>query len=221
MEPSTVNPTESSALNVMDALRESTKDMHNDTEGHEFQRSLGSGRLDRARYITYLEQLYLMHKHLAELLGRCAKSSPAIDGVVQDYHHDHGAVLGDLKYFGVEGSQAKPLAATEKICARMDQYEKSEPINLLGHLYVLEGSTNGAKFMAKNIIAGMGLPQDQGASYFDRYGENQRQRWTAFKERMNANGFDRKQIDHIVEAGKEMFIAFSEIGDQLSIKASQ
>jgi heme oxygenase len=215
-----VNLAESSALNVMDALRESTKEMHNDTEGHEFQRSLGSGRLDKTRYVTYLEQLYLMHKHLAEKLGQCAKKSPQIDAVVQDYHHDHSAVLSDLKYFGTEGGQAKPLAATKKIAARMDEYAVSQPLKLLGLLYVLEGSTNGAKFMAKNIITGMGLPQDQGASYFDRYGDKQRQRWTSFKERMNANGFNQEQIAEIVEAGKEMFIVFFEIGDELSVQSS-
>jgi len=217
LEPSTVDLAENSALNVMDALRESTKDMHNDTEGHEFQRSLGSGKLDKGRYVTYLGQLYLMHKHLAELLGQSAKQSAQIDAVVQDYHHDHGAVLGDLKYFGVEGSQATALAATQKVCAKMDQVAKSNPLSLLGYLYVLEGSTNGAKFMAKNIITGMGLPQDQGASYFDRYGDKQRERWTAFKERMNANNFSPTEIAKIVEAGKEMFMAFFEIGDELSI----
>ncbi|MBS1995806.1 MAG: biliverdin-producing heme oxygenase [Cyanobacteria bacterium SZAS LIN-2] len=215
MEPSTVNAADP-ALNVMDALRESTKDMHNDTEGHEFQRSLGGGTLDKARYVTYLEQLYLMHKHLATLLGQCAASNKAVAAVVQDYHHDHSAVLRDLKYFGEDGGQARPLAATTRICARMDQYAASNPLGLLGHLYVLEGSTNGAKFMAKNIIAGMGLPQDQGATYFDRYGDKQRERWTAFKERMNGNNFNQAQIDEIVAAGKEMFIAFFEIGDELS-----
>ena len=99
----------------------------------------------------------------------------------------------------------------------MDQVAKSNPLSLLGYLYVLEGSTNGAKFMAKNIITGMGLPQDQGASYFDRYGDKQRERWTAFKERMNANNFSPTEIAKIVEAGKEMFMAFFEIGDELSI----
>ncbi len=217
MEPSTVNASESPVLNVMDALRESTKEMHNETEGHEFQRSLGSGKLDRERYVIYLEQVYLMHKHLAEALARCAKNSPAIDQVVQDYHHDHSAVLNDLKYFGKDGSEAKPLAATKKICGRMDLYEKEQPLSLLGHLYVLEGSTNGAKFMAKSIIKGMDLPVDQGASYFDRYGDQQRPRWTAFKTRMNEQDFDQEQIAQIVEAGKEMFIAFFEIGDELSV----
>jgi heme oxygenase (biliverdin-IX-beta and delta-forming) len=213
-----VDLTENSSLNVMDALRESTKDMHNDAEGHEFQHSLGSGKLDRARYVTYLEQLYLLHEHLAGLLGQCAKSSPQIDAVVQDYHHDHSKVLGDLKYFGKEGADARPLQATRKICARMDQYAKSNPINLLGHLYVLEGSTNGAKFMAKNIVSGMNLPEEHGASYFDRYGDKQRERWTAFKERMNGNNFSPTEISGLVEAGKEMFIAFFEIGDELSVK---
>jgi len=217
LEPSTVDLAENPAINVMDALRESTKDMHNDAEGHEFQRSLGSGTLDRPRYTTYLAQLYLMHKHLAEKLGEAASGSKAIASVVQDYHHDHSAVLADLQYFDVEAGQAKPLAATDKICSRMDQAATSAPLRLLGYLYVLEGSTNGAKFMAKNIIAGMHLPEDRGASYFDRYGDKQRERWTAFKERMNACGFSQSEIDQIVEAGKEMFLAFFEIGDQLSL----
>ena len=97
----------------------------------------------------------------------------------------------------------------------MDELAGRSPLSLLGLLYVLEGSTNGAKFMAKTLRKGLNLPEDRGAKYFDRYGDLQRERWTNFKATMNAQGFEQSEIDALVVEAKRMFQTFFEIGSEL------
>lgn len=204
-----------SQLLVMDALRESTKELHADTEGHQFQKDLGSGRVRQDRYVKYLGQLYLMHKHLADLLPQAAVADPRIAAVFAPHHGDLSAVVGDLGYFDASTDSVVPLAATAALLATMDELARHSPLSLLGLLYVLEGSTNGAKFMAKTLRKGLNLPEDRGAKYFDRYGDLQRERWTNFKATMNAQGFDQSEIDSIVVEAKRMFQTFFEIGSEL------
>lgn len=200
---------------VMDALRESTKELHADTEGHEFQKQLGSGTVRQDLYVRYLGQLYLMHKHLADLLPRAAASDPRIAAVVAPYHSDLSAVIGDLAYFDVSTDTVVPLSATAGLLSTMDELSRQSPYSLLGHLYVLEGSTNGAKFMAKTLRKGLNLPEEQGAKYFDRYGDLQRERWTGFKATMNEQGFNPSEIEALVVEAKRMFQTFFEIGCEL------
>lgn len=205
---------------VMDALRESTKDLHADTEGHQFQKDLGSGRVRKDLYVKYLGQLYLMHKHLADLLPAAAANDQRIAEVLKPYHSDLSAVVGDLGYFDASTASVVPLTATASLLGVMDELAGRSPFSLLGHLYVLEGSTNGAKFMAKTLRTGLGLPEDRGAKYFDRYGELQRERWTNFKATMNAQGFEQGEIDAIVVEAKRMFQTFFEIGSELEASPS-
>lgn len=199
---------------IMDALRISTADMHTQTEGQDFQRQLGSGTVSKEHYVQYLGQLYLMHEHLARLL-EAAKGDSRVAAVLQPYHTDSSAVTSDLGHFGVKPEAAQPLAATAKLLAHMDQVAKESPSALLGLLYVLEGSTNGAKFMAKTLRDGLKLPEDKGASYFDRYGDKQRERWGAFKATMNEQTFTPAEAKAVVAEAKYLFESFFEIGTEL------
>ncbi len=200
---------------VMDALRESTKELHADTEGHQFQKQLGSGTVRKDLYVKYLGQLYLMHKHLADLLPHAAANDARIAAVLAPYHSDLSAVVGDLGYFDASTDSVVPLTATAALLDTMDELAKHSPVSLLGQLYVLEGSTNGAKFMAKTLRKGLNLPEERGAKYFDRYGDLQRERWTNFKATMNAQGFSQSEIDALVVEAKRMFQTFFEIGCEL------
>jgi len=210
----------SDAVSVMDALRESTKDMHNETEGHDFQKQLGSGTVRQDRYVAYLGQLYLMHKHLGELLTRAASTDKRVAAVLAPYHSDLSAVIGDLEYFSVSPHSVVPLSSTAGLLSYMDELARRSSLALLGFLYVLEGSTNGAKFMAKTLRSGMNLPEDRGASYFDRYGDQQRERWSNFKETMNAQGFNQSEIEAIVCEAKRLFQTFFDIGNELIATSS-
>jgi len=200
---------------VMDLLRESTAEMHTSAEGNQFQHQLGSGKVAPEHYGQYLEQLYLMHKKLADLLDGSKPANGALQKVVNDYHLDLTCVKNDLAHFGRKPESATALNATEQLMTSMQNSANSDSSELLGFLYVLEGSTNGAKFMAKSLRAGLGLPEEAGASYFDRYGEKQRERWMAFKSAMNEIEFSEQQRGALVDKAKETFRSFGRIGDEI------
>lgn len=200
---------------VMELLRDSTAEMHTSAEANEFQHQLGSGKVDKKHFSRYLEQLYLMHKRLGDLLDESKPANHAVNHVVKDYHLDLSCISKDLAYFGQKPDAAQPLKATEKLMNSMKATAQNDTAALLGYLYVLEGSTNGAKFMAKALRAGLELPEDAGASYFDRYGDAQRERWMAFKTSMNELDFSEKERDSLVAKAKEIFNSFGEIGTEL------
>lgn len=199
---------------VMDILRESTHDLHNDAEGQDFQKSLGGGTVQLPAYRNYLAQLFLMHSHLNKLL-QGSTSNPSVGLVLKPYHLDCGCLERDLAHFQEDLANIKPLASTSKIMADLTALSLASPYALLGALYVLEGSTNGAKFMAKNLRKGLDLPEESGASYFDRYGALQRQYWLKFKEDMVACNFSEDECQTLVQSARRMFQAFFEIGREL------
>lgn len=206
---------ETQPLTVMDTLRTCTQDLHTDAEGQDFQRSMGTGNVQREPYIKYLGQLYYMHKHISELLEQ-HKSNPAIHKVLKPYHQDLTCVTNDLAYFDRGVGDEAMLPSTKRINDHLTELAEGNPESLLGALYVLEGSTNGAKFLAKSMRKALGCPVERGASYFDRYGEEQRPRWMKFKEDMVACNFSEAQTNELVAAARRMFQAFFEIGQDLS-----
>lgn len=199
---------------VMDRLRESTHDQHNDAEGQDFQRSLGTGTVERESYIDYLGQLYYLHSNIGSLLEK-HKSNKHIADVLKPWHKDVACIVKDLAHFGKKPEDMKMLAATGRINDYLAQQAEAHAETLLGGLYVLEGSTNGAKFLAKSIRSSLDLPENAGATYFDRYGEEQRPRWMQFKEEMIASNFDEAETERMVATARRMFNAFFEIGNEL------
>jgi len=197
----------------MELLRDSTSDMHNSAEANEFQHKLSGAKVDKDELGRYLQQLYLIHTGVSSLIEAQA-DNPAIKHVVREYHHDQTSIVNDLEYLGQKPELAVPLKATAELIASMNDTAQNETAALLGYLYVLEGSTNGAKFLAKALRKGLDLPE-AGASYFDRYGEQQRERWNNFKQAMNEVEFSEAERAKLVSTATETFQTFGKIGDEL------
>ena len=75
--------------------------------------------------------------------------------------------------------------------------------------------------IARNLRQGLELPEEQGASYFDRYGDLQRKRWMAFKENMNLCTFSDDEERLIVAKAREMFKYFADIGADIQEVTNQ
>ena len=81
---------------VMQRLRESTRDLHDAAEHHDFQRAFAQGSLPRDRYVDYLGQMYLVHKALEGQLRRAAETSEAIRAVVDERQYQVPYLVEDL-----------------------------------------------------------------------------------------------------------------------------
>lgn len=201
-----------SNASVMDRLKEETWPLHQQAERAALEQDLVKGKLPREVYREHLAQRYVIHKALEARLREAREKDTRVAAVVQDWQFHEKNAAEDLAFYGGDPATAKPAKATEKLLADI---EKADPIALLGHQYVYEGSNNGARFIARAIRGAWRLEGLDGTKYLDPYGEQQRERWSEFKDTMNAQGFSKEEIDHIVEAAKATFLQMIEVEEEL------
>jgi heme oxygenase (biliverdin-IX-beta and delta-forming) len=66
----------------------------------------------------------------------------------------------------------------------------TNPAQLWGCLYVIEGATLGGQIIIKNLNLNLGLTAASGASFFDGYGAQTGSRWKAFCASVPGEDFD-------------------------------
>ncbi len=209
-------PGDTSMPSVMEVLKTSTQELHDAAEGHRFQQALVRGEVTREQYAAYLGQLLLVHRALEGELRRHAATVPAIAKVVKPEQYQEPYLLEDLAFFGVEPERIVPLASTMALVDEVMEASRRDPLSLLGYHYVMEGSNNGNKFIAKALAKSLGLSGSGGLRYLDPYGDQQRALWTAFKENMNGCGFTPAQMMSLAKAAQAMFRGIGAISAEMS-----
>lgn len=199
---------------LMEHLKDNTKTMHDSAESSEFQGHLANGRLPAEAYVSYLEQLYLVHKFLEDEIRKHCESGASFSGVVSDEQLQVPFLKRDIEHFGRDVQKIKPVPATTEVIEEMKKLSHDCPVALLGMHYVLLGSKHGGKFIAKSCQEKYHL-QDAGALYFDPYGQNFMPLWKAFKESMNKLSVNDVELNTTSESAGKMFSAVGNIGAQL------
>ena len=195
---------------IMDLLKESTDQQHRDAERRQLQRDMVQGKLTKERYRVWLGQMLLLHGKLWGEISARRQDEPVLATIVHDEgcHVEH--LEADLAALGTETGAIEALPATAAAIEAIGRAAESDPLVLLGYNYVLEGSMNGNRFIAKALTHSLGTAA---LSYLDPYGEQQRPTWLAYRERMNAAGFNAEQADHMVAAAQDMFTFVAEMSD--------
>jgi heme oxygenase len=201
---------------VTKRLKEETAEHHKAAERHEFQQALVRGSVSREAYIDYLGQMLLLHAALESRLRAAARATPAITRVVKDYQHQEPYLRRDLAYFGVDPGSLTASPQTKAFITTLDRVAAERPLALLGYHYVLEGSNNGSKYIAKAIRRSFSLGGQDGTAYLDPYGEEQMPRWAAFKADLEASDLSDAEGDVLVAAAAEMFEAIGRISEDLA-----
>lgn len=196
-------------------LRESTASHHRRAEQHEFQREFVRGTLPRELYLRWLGQLLHIHAALESHLDRLVAGHPQFRTVFDDTRRKVGPLQEDLIFLGAATDQPS-LPAASAMVAWMEALAQARPLALLGVLYVLEGSTNGSKFIARKVRPAYGLPADgSGTAYLDPYGDAQPARWQEFKAAMDALPLPADAVEPLVAAAQHTFDAIRELGAEL------
>ncbi|MFN7941814.1 MAG: biliverdin-producing heme oxygenase [Thermoanaerobaculia bacterium] len=198
---------------VMEQLRDGTADLHQSAEQQDFQQRMFRATLRREEYAAWLGQMWLVHRDLEAALRRVAPGDARFAAVLPD-HDKEPRLAADLAALG--GPLPEPLPATARILARIAAVERAEPLRLLGFQYVLEGSANGNRILARRLLPALGLDAGQAGRYLDPYGERQREVWAKFKQDMQAVGFPPAECAVLVEAAREMFAAIADLSGDLS-----
>lgn len=205
---------ETLCLGIMDRLRESTRDLHNSAEKHEFQQLLIKGTISGGDYAGYLSQMLLVHSALEGRLLDVA-AQPPFNAVIRPHHFRESMLRSDLAELGVNPDDATPLPSTQKFIDQIEEATRANPVALLGYLYVLEGSTNGSQFIARSVSRLFGPDRKCPVAYLNPHGENQRERWMAFKRDMSAVTLSDHECELILRAASETFSAMINLSDDL------
>lgn len=197
---------------VMARLRDETADLHHRAETQDFQQRMFRGGLERHEYAAWLGQMWHVHRALEAELERRRDVDPRF-AAVRAEHFKAERLAADLAALGAE--IPPPLAATGRLLERFAAAAVEEPLRLLGHHYVLEGSCNGNRILARRLLPALGL--DAGAGrYLDPYGERQREVWARFKSDMQEIDLSAAEQDLMVDAARELFAAITELSIELA-----
>jgi len=212
----TTMKTTSDTDSVMLLLKESTAAQHDAAENHPFQRALVEGRLAREAYAANLGQLLLVHRALERKLREGADELAAIGAVVTEEQYQEPYLLEDLAFFGIDPESVEPTSATAALIERIEGASAAE---ILGMHYVLEGSNNGGRYIAKKVRKAYGFEeQAPGTRYLDPYGDEQRGKWMAFKAAMDEQAFSADERAKMVAAAQGMFDGLAAIGGDLAAR---
>ena len=72
---------------------------------------------------------------------------------------------------------------------------------------------------ARGLMPAYGLAPGPGLRYLDPYGDEQRERWHAFRATMDEVGFSQEDSDRLLEAARHMFQGIVYISDDLLAEA--
>ena len=200
---------------IMDHLRDATRGLHKQAESRPLQRAMARGTLPRASYVMYLAQLRHLHAALETALDQPAASRAGLSELFTEDRRRVPDLDQDLASFNVDPAEVPALAPTQQFIERIGALLDEDPLSLLGPLYVLEGSTNGGRFLARVLERSLRLGGGTGLSYMDPYGDRQPEMWASFKRLADALALTSEQADAVTESAGRTFAAIAEISDAI------
>lgn len=167
----------------MDSLRASTTEAHQATEGIPFNGAILAKSLPRDCFAAQVRYWAEFHTAVESALQR-----QEADGICQVW-----ALTGprahllraDLACLGEVEDHSEAQAVVEEFSQWIDTLADTDPIALLGVLYVFEGSQLGGTILKKPLAEMYELTDDHGLSYYSVHGSSIRGHWTAFRDGMN------------------------------------
>lgn len=206
---------------IMAELKTRTAEAHRIAERHPLQRHMISGSVSRELYGAHLAQMLIVHTALERALEAALEGDDRFAHVIDRASFRERHLRDDLRALGV-ARPADPTPGTSAIVEQVNRcVEDGDTARLLGMHYVLEGSTNGSKFIARALSSSLGFaPGGDGLRYLDPYGDAQPERWGAFKRAMDGLMLHEDERERIVQGAEEMFVAATAIAEDICPSAT-
>lgn len=201
---------------LADTLKERTREAHARAEKHPVQARMVKGEVTRAEYAAWLGQMLPVWRAVDAGLSALAARDARIAAMVRPYHAHAERIAADLKFLGQCGGCHPPHTATARFVELVNRAAASGGPALVGVWYVLEGSANGGRFIAKALSRGLGIAGPEGLTSFDPHGERQRDYWQAWRAGLDGQRFDGAEREAIVAAAAATFHAVWEVMEELS-----
>ena len=175
------------------------------------QESIMQGTLPKYKYVNNLKQRYILQKEFEKVLA-ANRDNDFIDAVVTDEQFHAEKSAEDVRFFGVDPASVQPVPATEKMIAFFHETAERDPRLLLAIHYVIEGSNNGAMFIAKAVKKAYDLEGTDGTYHLQPYGPAIRDKWKAFGESFNSLEMDEALMEEMIRVGRDTFHHMNAVG---------
>jgi heme oxygenase len=201
-------------LSLADELRERTKEAHSRAERHLVQGLMISGRASRAEYAAWLVQMLRVWRAVDAGLATVAARDRRVAAMVKPYHAHAHRIEADLKFLG-EGTGIAVVPAAERLQELVRADVAAGGIGVVGVWYVLEGSANGGRFIAKAMSRGLRIVGPEGLMSLDPHGERQRELWQAWRADLDAQHFNAAEREAILRGAIATFDGVYEIMEEM------
>jgi len=192
-------------------LRNGTRAWHQALETTGFATAMLAGTLPLDRYVGQLTAYRMVLEALEDELTRV--TCPSVGAVWLPDLVKLPLVESDLRHFAALGTAPRPGPAAEEFAREIRRTAATDPRELLGFLYVLEGSTLGAMFLLRHVTEAYRLTDGNGVSY---YGSGDRTRWAAFTERLDRELGEPAVQERVLAAAERAYRHVALISEGLS-----
>ncbi|MFD3558108.1 biliverdin-producing heme oxygenase [Streptomyces sp. NPDC058686] len=165
---------------IAERLRTAMRSAHGALETTPFAAAMFSGTLPLERYVTQLAAHGVILATLEDELSRATE--PAVAQVWSADLVKLPLIEHDLRFFAGRDTVAHPPEQADHCAAEVRRTARTDATALLGFLYVLEGSTLGARFLLPRVRTAYQLREPDGLAY---YASGDRDRWARFTARLN------------------------------------
>ncbi|QOV38497.1 biliverdin-producing heme oxygenase [Streptomyces ferrugineus] len=185
-------------------LRAATRAWHDALESSDFALALRDGTLPLPRYVGQLAAFRDVWEALETELAELSHATcPEIARVWSPDFVKVPLLDADLRHFTASGAVPAALAAeaTHAFADEIRRTSAADPPQLLGFLYVLEGSTLGARSLRPLVRAAYGLGAE-GVAY---YGSGDRDRWARLTARLDETLTDPALQSRVIAAAERAY----------------
>ena len=185
---------------IMMRLKAETRTEHQATEGTALAVAMFRGTLSRAEYEAQLAGYLAMHLALEEAVARSPRLSAVVTGASKS-----ARLRSDLRALGAALTREASPSTARAVDGFSTRVSSSGAPELLGTIYVFEGSALGAAILFPRLQASLGLADDA-LSYYRGDGAATMDRWRRFGERMNLALPDPGEQERALAAARATFV---------------
>lgn len=173
-------------LSLSRQLSQATRPAHARLEALPFAAALADGSLALEGYLGYLRVLTVIHAALEHALSSC--DDARVKALWDERRRRLPALQSDLAALAPRAAGEVPAASSVARRASDAVLERSltEPVSLLGYLYVLEGSRLGATVLGPQAERAFGIEPGSGVAYLSQEPSQTRADWERFCDRLDA-----------------------------------
>lgn len=180
---------------IRERLRAATADAHERLHRHAGFAAAADGSIELPAY----RRLLGFHRAFEDAIGAATRIAPGVD---LDKRRRSPMLEADLAALGANSAEIARLPLCERVAAPASAGE------LLGALYVIEGSTLGGVHIARALAPVCASLDGGGRAFFLGYGERHGAMWRAFLDQLDAAATSDAQEARIIEGATSTFLAF-------------